>query len=715
MRIPTLAFVLAIIAVILPSNPARAQAAGGKAPPLLTSIDPAKAMPADKAVVIEHMAMDYSTLPDGLLVNTSFAPLSLEESMKYDEGQRKLVFGFRQDSFLYWAYSIDPATRKTARKAFASSAISGDQGRKTCRNAFDAYMSALKPLTLHVTYREPTDPSLREGTQRGKDVYAKPRPQGIVWEAICLDPPLSLQMIRGAIPMGGYVPSPSGGKYMLNSFNQKLLIRPAPNPEALLTTIRPDSLYPGGYSIIDGRDRSGYDRKGYDRDGYDRLGWNAVGLSTSGDRWTGTLAAGRQGYGQLKQADGTLFVGRFLDDRPLGLCVAIKPSGEQEVQTWAASGMVDSRPVAGKIVSPSTQWIYLGEGSRDGLAEGRGGAISIDGRQRVEDGLFVLGRLVSGSLVLPDGTRLDGLFADEKLISGTIAGSDGSLYTGALANGLPEGKGTMRLADGTVYSGDFKAGTYGGEGVITRPDGEKYEGGFKNGKPHGMGIYVNGSTIERCEYYEGQRIDQAYQIRVENEKQLEAMRLERERVAKEKADQAEQARLAAERAAAQQKAQSEKSSNNLLRGLIGAGATMVVGSAIGLDTGTTLALAASAGVDMAKGDTSLSTMKATGQALGGGSASGGSPQSGGSAAPRATFAKRPNVLDSVSELSGGKWEKYSGDGQLYPLFQTAMVYYDAYLKAIAQGYSEAECNKTYDVHRQSAEYAISVWKGYTKK
>lgn len=270
----------------------------------------------------------------------------------------------------------------------------------------------------------------------------------------------------------------------------------------------------------------------------------------------------------------------------------------------------------------------------------------------------------------------------------------------------------MRMLDGTSYEGEFRAGAYEGEGVISRPGGERYEGSFRRGKPHGMGIYVAGQAIERCEYYEGQRIDQAYQIRVENEKQREAMRLERERVAKEKADQAEQAKIEAERLAAQQSSQSEKSSNNLLRGLIGAGATMLVGSAAGLDAGKTMALAAAAGVDLAKGDGSLSTMKATSQALGGGALPGGTSQG---MPARVSIQPLENLLFKDTGLTKSEMEKYAGDAQLYPFFQQANLYYDAYLKAIAQGYSEAECGKTYNVHRQSAQYAISVWKGYTRK
>ena len=173
----------------------------------------------------------------------------------------------------------------------------------------------------------------------------------------------------------------------------------------------------------------------------------------------------------------------------------------------------------------------------------------------------------------------------------------------------------MKLADGTKYAGDFKNGKYEGQGVITRPNGEKYEGSFSNGLPHGLGIYFNGDQVERCEYYQGKRIDQAYLIRQENERNLAALRDEREKAAKEKADRAEQTRIAQERQAAAQKAASERSSNNLLGALIVGGSALLIGGAVGLDTGSTVALAASAAVDAAKGDSSMSTMKQTSQTL----------------------------------------------------------------------------------------------------
>jgi hypothetical protein len=50
-------------------------------------------------------------------------------------------------------------------------------------------------------------------------------------------------------------------------------------------------------------------------------------------------------------------------------------------------------------------------------------------------------------------------------------------------------------------------------------------------------------------------------------------------------------------------------------------------------------------------------------------------------------------------LSGG------GDQQLYTMCGQAFEYYVMYKRAIAQGYSEADANRTYAAHQQAANVA----------
>ncbi|MCK7517938.1 MAG: hypothetical protein MZV64_09620 [Ignavibacteriales bacterium] len=375
---------------------------------------------------------------------------------------------------------------------------------------------------------------------------------------------------------------------------------------------------------------------------------------------------------------------------------------------------------AGAIRLPSANLVFLGEGSSSGLAQGPGDAISADGRYRIEGGVFKNGIFVSGSLVTPDETRYVGTFSDEVLVSGRIEGRDGSRLRGALGR-RPAGRPGENHDRGRhdLHAGDFKAGLYEGQGTIARQDGEKYEGAFRGGKPHGIGIYFNGDTIERCEYYDGKRIDQAYLIKTANEKQLEALRVERERAAKEKADQAEMARLASERAAAEKLAREGKSSNKLMAGIFGVGATLL-GSRAGLGDAEALLYGLSVAQDIAKGDASLSGSTATAQTIidarGGGTSGPAGGTGTGSGAPSAApkFRVKTNLLDEVdsAKVKNGAWKQYSGDGHIYPFFQQAQMYFEEYKNAVANGISEAECNKVYELHRQATEYAINVWKGY---
>lgn len=451
---------------------------------------------------------------------------------------------------------------------------------------------------------------------------------------------------------------------------------------------------------------------------FDYIDWGSVHPFTrSGDSWTGILSKGREGFGILTKPDGTQYLGTFREDKEEGVGILLPPAGSPRIQTWSKGTLQKSRAPAGAVSSSLRTWVFLGEGASSGKAQGPGDAISTDGLYRIEGGVFKNGVLVSGSLVTQDGTRYVGTFTDEVLVSGRIDGRDGSRYEGPLAGGLPDGRGKVTTADGTTYAGDFKAGLYDGQGTIARPDGEKYEGTFRAGKPHGIGIYFNGQTIERCEYYDGMRIDQAYLIKIENEKQLEALRAERERIAKEKADQAELARLAAERSATEKQAQEGKSSNKLMAGIFGVGATLL-GSRAGLGDAEALLYGLSVAQDIAKGDASLSGSTATAQTIidarGGGTSgpAGGTGSGAPSTAPK--FRVKTNLLDEVdsTKVKNGAWKQYSGDGQIYPFFQQAQMYFEEYKNAVAKGYSEAECNKIYDLHRQATEHAINVWKGY---
>ena len=435
------------------------------------------------------------------------------------------------------------------------------------------------------------------------------------------------------------------------------------------------------------------------------------------DRWSGSLSKGREGFGILTKSDGTRYTGSFREDAEDGLGILSPPAGTPRIQTWSKGALIASRAPAGSIVSSQRKWIFLGEGASAGLAQGPGDAVSEDGLYRILGGVFKSGVLVSGSLVAPDGTRYVGTFSGEVLASGRIEGRDGSLYVGPLAKGQPDGRGRITTADGTTYVGDFKSGSYDGQGTISRPDGEKYEGTFRDGRPHGIGIYFNGEAVERCEYYDGKRIDQAFLIKMENEKQLEALRLERERIAKEKADQTEMARLASERASAEKQTQAGKSSNKLMAGIFGVGAALA-GRSVGLGDAEAVLYGLSVAQDIAKGDASLSGSAAVAQSIldsRGGSAPGSASGAGsGAAAAAPKFKVKANLLDEVdnAKVKNGAWRQYSGDGQIYPFFQQAQMYYDEYRNAVAQGVFEAECNKIYDLHRQSTDYAIKVWRGF---
>ena len=81
------------------------------------------------------------------------------------------------------------------------------------------------------------------------------------------------------------------------------------------------------------------------------------------------------------------------------------------------------------------------------------------------------------------------------------------------------------------------------------------------------------------------------------------------------------------------------------------------------------------------------------------------------------YAPRPNL--AISACAGFTESNYrqkavsgGGDQQLYTMCGQAFEYYTMYKRAIAQGYSEADANRTYAAHQQSAEVAASYLRSH---
>ena len=313
-------------------------------------------------------------------------------------------------------------------------------------------------------------------------------------------------------------------------------------PMYLASILIPRYDYPAQYRI-DMAKAARYDQEGYHKiTGFDRFGVNRAGVDKDGNAFSGKWTAGKkEGLGIFKTAKGDTYTGTFVEDAlegavrwksvdgvtclgywknnaPEGPVAALLSDGGREVRYWKDGKPGESRRLSAKTISKLCDWIFFGQGALNGLAQGEGDAIDAISLNRIQGGRFADGVFVEGKLIASDGTVFSGRFADDKLVYGTRIGPQGNKFEGSFVNGEPEGNGSMTMPDGTKYSGSFKAGTYDGQGTITRPDGEKYEGSFKDGKPHGSGIYFNGTAVERCEYYEGRRIDQAYLIRIEKPK-----------------------------------------------------------------------------------------------------------------------------------------------------------------------------------------------------
>lgn len=150
----------------------------------------------------------------------------------------------------------------------------------------------------------------------------------------------------------------------------------------------------------------------------------------------------------------------------------------------------------------------------------------------------IIGRMEEGRPVgvvtLEPGTgdRYRGELVEGLLVGGEIAFADGRRYKGGIANGVPQGEGTMIYGNGAVHSGVWHEGKRHGPGVFrsaegyvavgtfrkgrltgrarfTLPGGSWYEGPTKDGRPHGKGRCAASPDAEpqACRFRAGRPVE----------------------------------------------------------------------------------------------------------------------------------------------------------------------------------------------------------------
>lgn len=401
-----------------------------------------------------------------------------------------------------------------------------------------------------------------------------------------------------------------------------------------------------GYHKETGFNRAGYNKDGYDSKGnyysgnfkYNKKNGKGIYIDLDGNRFDGNfLLDMKSGFGKEYYTDGTFFIGYWKDNLKNGLGYLSKEN-DIVVQNWELGKLIDSYSQSGKIKSDKFKWIYLGKDAINGLANGIGDAITQDGKNKIQNGTFIKGVLVQGTVINAYNDKFSGNFKGDSLIDGSIEYNSGSIYIGSLENNIPNGYGELKSKEGFFYQGNFKEGLFdgvgtiiypnkskyegnfsdgefNGEGSLTRPTGESYEGTFVDGQPHGMGIYFNGDQVERCEYYKGNRIDQAFVIRQEN---LRAEQVRREeRIAAAKAEE-ERKKLERERKLALEKEKQKKNTSNFFNGLLLGGVAGGTAGMFGVDVVDAVSIGTSVFIDTVNetpGTTTLNTLTEVNQNL----------------------------------------------------------------------------------------------------
>ena len=160
----------------------------------------------------------------------------------------------------------------------------------------------------------------------------------------------------------------------------------------------------------------------------------------------------------------------------------------------------------------------------------------------------------------------------------------------------------------------------------------------------------------------------------------------------------------------------KKSNGRFLRAMVGAGLGLAAANAGGMDAAQTVGAAAKGAALMAPDSKVAQVAGASGDAIlqnsGLGQSATAGTASGGSGT--ASYPTRPNALagqPACAMMNEGNYRQVGVSGgtdvQLKTMCAQAFEYYTMYKRAIAQGYAEADANRTYAAHEQAAQNAIA--------
>jgi hypothetical protein len=85
------------------------------------------------------------------------------------------------------------------------------------------------------------------------------------------------------------------------------------------------------------------------------------------------------------------------------------------------------------------------------------------------------------------GECVEGRASGTGVLRWFLHGQPNGIYTGALRDGVPDGKGVYQYTNGDRYEGEFLAGRFEGHGIYRYPDGNYFEGDFTAGRAAGRG------------------------------------------------------------------------------------------------------------------------------------------------------------------------------------------------------------------------------------
>ena len=241
----------------------------------------------------------------------------------------------------------------------------------------------------------------------------------------------------------------------------------------------------------------------------------ASGVVLNGRFQSGELV----GPGMVTGVDGVTYLGVHHHPERHGLMIRNPGRSDEGYEVWrngellfatiGPTGLGAATPADCNLADAMAGFFWLGGECRNGQVQGEGVAVT-EQRTVVLTGRFQDGAFVEGArLVLPPARELRSRSDIDRFLT-SLENQQGIAVADVSAGGGVQIAAQSDDRPGDLVMGRWQNGWLHGKARVFSAQQLVYDGDFSEGQPHGEGVCLIEGRPQRCEHYQGERIDAAW-------------------------------------------------------------------------------------------------------------------------------------------------------------------------------------------------------------